>query len=180
MIPLRIQPVSPGLIAEIRRGLGRSLEEFAELLGVSADVARSYELGTRRPSPRRVRLLTLLLASHRLSTHQCAANCWEVKRCAAPARLACPAYRLNQGEMCWLLTGSFCAGNSRPAAGARGTNCPECAVFKLLRDGRSRQKTGSGARPRSAPKRRRAVAAGVTGRGKHALCGMSRPERALS
>jgi len=180
MIESATQHILPELVAEIRHALGKTPEEFAELLGVSTDVALSYELGTRRPPPRQVRILTLLLASHRLSTGQCAANCWEVKRCAAPARDACPAYKLNRGEMCWLLTGSFCAGKSRPAPSAGGTNCPECTVFKLLGTGGCPDEPEYGPRRRSAARRRRAAAAGPTGREKPVLCGMSRPERALS
>ena len=158
---LRPQLVSPSRMGEIREALGTSHAEFADLLGIPVETALAYEQGAEAPPPQVLRTLTLLLASHRLSRDECAADCWEVRRCSEPARASCPAYRLNRGRMCWLLAGSFCAGE-RAATAAGNDACRGCAVFEVL--------AGADKVRRVRP----------SGRGKHVLCGMPRPGRALS
>jgi len=161
MSPDETPPISPQLIAEVRRSLDKSRAEFADLLGVSADAVQRYEEGSLHPSPQVLRVLTLMLASDRVTTDQCTASCWEIRRCRDTARQTCPAYKLNQGRMCWLLTGSFCAGDPVPTLGAARRACENCAVLRVV----------SGDKPA-----RLAIPAEPRG---DILCGMPRPARAL-
>lgn len=172
MVPLTEQVIAPDLIGEVRHSLGKTRAEFAELLGVTCEAVRSYEQGGRRPSARVVRVLTLLLASDRLSNNQCGANCWEIKRCSASGRRDCPAYRLNHGAMCWVLTGGFCSGETPSTRPVQAAACQECGVFKIA------QQPGACPEADHAVPRPRHAAASVGGG--RLPCGMPRPARALS
>jgi hypothetical protein len=76
-----------------------------------------------------------------------------LRRCPPSGRDRCPAYRLNQGHMCWLLTEDYCRGDGVPRE--RAEFCRDCTLFQ-------------------------AVSTRPDQPGGHPLCGMPRPARALS
>ncbi|MFH1731914.1 MAG: helix-turn-helix domain-containing protein [Planctomycetota bacterium] len=173
---LAAEQISPKRITEIRCALGASDAELAGLLGVRAGTLRAYEEGRAAPPERAARILARILASHNRGAGRCAAGCWEVRRCSAADRADCASYRLNGGEVCWLLTDGLCAAGKPEQAGIEAGACHACALFKMLDDADYRPPRGR----RSAAGRAPAAATGEPDPEGCVLCGMPRPERAPS
>ena len=76
-------------------------------------------------------------------------NCWEVQKCgrepgghAVGGQGPCPASvastldgvhgGLNSGRTCWVLAGTFCAGQVVGSAAKRLNTCMECSFYQLV------------------------------------------------
>ena len=76
-------------------------------------------------------------------------NCWEVQKCgrepgghAVADQGPCPAAvettldgvhgGKNSGRTCWVLAGTFCAGQVVGTAARKLANCSECVFYKLV------------------------------------------------
>ena len=173
---LTAEPISPKRIAEIRCALGSSDAELAGLLGVRAGTLRAYEEGTAAPPERAARILVRIFASHNRGAGRCAAGCWEVRRCSAADRADCASYRLNGGEVCWLLADGLCAAGEPEQEGIKAGACHTCALFGILWDTNDRPPRGR----RSAAICEPVAAAGESDPEGCVLCGMPWPERAPS
>jgi transcriptional regulator with XRE-family HTH domain len=177
MTDLPQQSIGPGLIRRVRHALGESREGLAQLLGTSACRVWRFETGVERLPREAVRALTLVLAANRLSSSHCPANCWEVKDCSESVRAECPSYKLNGGRLCWLLARDFCSVDPDPRNTDASHDCRECPVSQMVQ---GTDADNGAAHPRRRRSIRAAEPVGACCQEGRVLCGMPRPERAIS
>ena len=119
----------------VRRRMGMSQSEFADLMGVSLRTVQSCEQGWRNPSSSVEKAAILLLMAKRngvdFSTH----ICWESVRCSKGEREACLVFKTRQGHLCWLLSGHICKGMRLHSWEDKKKLCSECDFFEELLPG---------------------------------------------
>ncbi len=119
-----------GDLRAIRSMMGKSQSQMARLLGVSTRAVQSYEQGWRGAPPAIQKQAMLLLYLHRRSDAGPARPCWEVCGCSEQERRDCPAYLLEEGQLCWLATGNRLPGmKGRPTWEAKAARCQECPAM---------------------------------------------------
>ncbi len=115
--------------AHIRKILGKTQKELAELLGISIKTLHSYEQGWRRIPAHAERQIIFLLSkiseiSGGLST------CWIIKKCPAKRKNVCPAWEFQAGKLCWFINGTICECNARHDWHKKMEVCRKCPVLK--------------------------------------------------
>jgi len=113
----------------VRKALGKSQAELAQMLGASRRAVQSYEQGWRRV-PRHVQKMAGLLLYLRRRKRRAVPPCWKVRRCPDEIRRNCPAHQLDAGELCWLVSGNMCREGTVVSAGAKMAKCQRCAVVR--------------------------------------------------
>jgi transcriptional regulator with XRE-family HTH domain len=119
-------------IKTVRKELGRSQEEMAGLLGISAKAVQSYEQGWRRAPPHVEQLVLLHAILLRRKDWLKLPQCWRLTNCPQEVRDRCPAYSLSQSAFCWLATGTLCRGKPTGSWEAKRRRCFKCKVMKAL------------------------------------------------
>ena len=116
-------------LKSIRRVLGKSQSEMADVLGISVRAVQSYEQGWR-PMPCRVQQLSALLIylNWRRSGGK-AKPCWKIKDCEPERRAECAASQYKAGDLCWLITGTRC-GDDTDNSETKMRMCSECKVLQ--------------------------------------------------
>ena len=112
----------------IRKKLDKTQKQMAQLLGVSLKAVHSYEQGWRVPFRRRSSAIFIFWSLCR----RWPANrrpCWKIKNCPPAHRKQCPAAEFYNGNMCWVVNGSFCAGCDQGSWKAKMAICRTCPVF---------------------------------------------------
>ena len=117
-------------IRSIRRALGKSQSELADLLGVSVRTVQSYEQGRRRTPPHVQELAGLLLNIEWRKEHRKSQPCWKIRNCDLSMRAKCRAYQFRAGDICWLTTGNYCGGQKLKSRRAKLRKCQKCFVMK--------------------------------------------------
>jgi hypothetical protein len=115
----------------IRKQLGKTQKELADLLGMSLKTIHSYEQGWRAIPGHIQRQLYYFLVNQR--TRQSAPQpCWEQRTCTI--RDQCPAWEFNSGHQCWFLCGTLgeCGGDI--SYQEKIDHCRTCKVFQKLID----------------------------------------------
>lgn len=126
--------------SQIRKELGLTQDELANVLAVSTRAVQSYEQGWRRVVPAAERNLLLLLMFSRRALHAKQEACWEVKKCPEEVRGNCLAGRLDLKDLCWYITGTLCARECQGSWEEKMKKCRTCEVFKgLLQNGKHDQ-----------------------------------------
>ncbi len=77
--------------SKIRRHLGKSQREVAQLLGISTKATQSFEQGWRSIPPHVERQTLFLFAMKAGRDEERVPMCWEAKKCSAETRESCPA-----------------------------------------------------------------------------------------
>lgn len=116
-------------IRSIRRALGNSQSELADLLGVSVRTVQSYEQGRRRTPPHVQELAGLLLYFQRRKEHRSLRPCWKIRNCPAGTRAQCRAYQFRAADLCWLASGNRCGGQKLKSRRAKLGKCKKCPVM---------------------------------------------------
>jgi DNA-binding XRE family transcriptional regulator len=116
----------------IRKELGLSQTQFADLIGVSQRTVQSCEQGWRKPSPAFERAVLLLLLANRHGPGFGANICWDEMECPDEERKACLVYQSRQGHLCWLLTGNVCQGKRLRTWKDKKATCMKCDFFRTL------------------------------------------------
>ena len=116
----------------IRNELDVTQNEMAHILGLSEKAVQSYEQGWRQPPESVQRLLNVVYVAHRMRKRGDTITCWEVKDCLPSVRRNCTAYQTRQGHLCWLLTGTQCAGQDLHTCHAKNQACHKCKVYRRL------------------------------------------------
>jgi DNA-binding XRE family transcriptional regulator len=116
----------------IRKELGFTQAEFAEMIGVSPRTVQSCEQGWRNPSPAVEKAALLLLLAHRRGPEFGVEKCWETLDCSEEERKACLVYQTGQGHICWLLNGNICKGVRHRSWEEKKVACAKCDFFKIL------------------------------------------------
>ncbi len=120
----------------VRRELGLSQAELADLIGVSQRTVQSCEQGWRKPSPAVEKAVLLLLLASRHGANLAMNVCWDVMDCSEDDRRGCLVYKSRQGHLCWLLTGNICQGKRLRSWEDKKATCMQCDFFQhLLPDG---------------------------------------------
>jgi len=119
-------------VGKIRKELGLSQRELARLLSTSIRAVQSYEQGWRSPPPSIQQMLLLLLVAHRRGTSFPRHICWKEQDCPKDIRTECMAYQSRQGQLCWFLTGTLCAGVETKNWTEKWKMCRRCTFMKEL------------------------------------------------
>ncbi len=118
-------------LVEIRKHLGKTQKQLAQLLGVALKTIKSFEQGWRNiPAYIERQALFLLVANESLNKNN--KHCWEIKKCPESIRQNCPAWELRMGQLCWFINGTICEGKVQKDWAAKMMICRKCKVFKSL------------------------------------------------
>ena len=117
--------------SQIRRDLGKTQKQMAQLLGTSLKAIQSFEQGWRDiplPAERQALFLMALKSFQNRST----GPCWVMKRCPEKIRHKCPAWEFQAGPLCWFINGTICRGKARETWDEKMEMCRQCTVFVSL------------------------------------------------
>lgn len=115
----------------IRRELGKTQKQMAELLGTSLKAVHSYEQGWRRIPIHAERQMLFLLARSKNKDEKIK-SCWTVKKCPPDQKRECPAWEFRSGKLCWFINGTICEGSVQQDWSEKIKMCRTCEVFKPL------------------------------------------------
>lgn len=118
--------------SRIRKSLGKSQRELAQLLGTSVKAVESFEQGWRRITVHIERQMLFLLALK--SAPGKFQACWEVQDCPEQLRDKCPAWEFRAGHLCWFINGTICRGQVQKDWASKMKICRQCVVLKSLLD----------------------------------------------
>jgi len=118
-------------LAEIRKHLGKTQKQLAQLLGISLKAIKSFEQGWRNiPAYIERQVLFILAAKKALNKNN--KPCWEIKKCPMTIRQNCPAWELQIGQLCWFINGTMCQGKVQQDWSEKMKICRKCKVFKSM------------------------------------------------
>ena len=115
----------------IRRHLGKTQLQIARLLGTSRKAVESYEQGWRNIPVHIERQILLLLVLKALP-HKKSSSCWVIRKCPKETREVCPAWELQAGNLCWLISGTICQGRVQKNWQNKMKICRQCKVFRSM------------------------------------------------
>ncbi len=116
---------------KIRKNLGKTQKELAELLGVSIKTLHSYEQGWRK-IPAHAERQVLFLLSRRREKQNNHKQCWQVKNCPPKKRKLCPAWEFQAGKLCWFINGTICECRAQQDWEEKMRICRKCEVFQAF------------------------------------------------
>jgi DNA-binding XRE family transcriptional regulator len=115
----------------IRKELGKTQKQMAELLGTSLKAVHSYEQGWRR-IPIHAERQTLFLFALKKEKDEKIKSCWIIKKCPSAQKRQCPAWEFRAGKLCWFINGTICQGTVQQDWGEKIKMCRTCEVFTPL------------------------------------------------
>ena len=115
----------------IRKDLGKTQNEMAQLLGVSLKAVQSFEQGWRNIPPHVERQVLFLFAKKRHLSKQ-NKPCWVIQKCSMNTRRRCPAWEFRIGELCWFINGTICQEVVQESWPEKMKMCRQCKVFKPI------------------------------------------------
>ena len=118
--------------SNLRKKLGKTQKELAELLGTSLKAISSYEQGWRKiPGHIERQILYLLVKKNRATPEKC----WDILQCPHEKRENCPAWEFDSGEMCWFINGTICDDQKMKTWHEKIIVCRKCLVLqKILKE----------------------------------------------
>jgi DNA-binding XRE family transcriptional regulator len=117
--------------AEIRRHLGKTQSQMAQVLGVSTKAIQSFEQGWRNiPVHVERQILFILALENRAAKND--KPCWLMRRCPAENRQNCPAWQFDAGHLCWFINGTICEGTPQGSWQKKLKICRECEVYRSI------------------------------------------------
>jgi len=117
--------------ASIRRRLGKTQAQMAQLLGCSIKAIQSFEQGYRKVPVYAERQILFLLAS-KLASANNMHKCWEKTDCPEEKKELCPAWEFRVGHLCWFINGTICKGEAQHSWEAKMAMCRGCRVFQSI------------------------------------------------
>ena len=117
--------------SKIRRHLGKTQLQMAQLLGTSLKAIQSFEQGWRNipvHTERQVLFLLVLKKSPRKKSRPC----WVIRKCPMETRRNCPAWEFQVGHLCWFINGTICQGQARESWKKKMQICRQCKVFRAM------------------------------------------------
>jgi len=114
----------------IRKKLGRTQKQLAELLGVSLKAIHSYEQGWRKIPLHIERQLWFLIYQKKNKKGKKTKPCWERKSCEMKDE--CPAWEFQCGDMCWFVCGTKCECTKNIDVRDKMVICRKCKILKAL------------------------------------------------
>ena len=116
--------------SKIRRHLGKTQNQMAQLLGTSLKAVQSFEQGWRRIPVHIERQVLFLLAMKR-SHNKRSTPCWVIQECPVGIRRNCPAWEFQSGDLCWFINGTICHGEVQGWQ-KKISLCRQCKVFEPI------------------------------------------------
>lgn len=116
----------------LRRKLGHSQKEMADVLGISKKALQSYEQGWREMPPHVEQRVLLQAILRRHPDLRMIPRCWSLSQCSLEVRRRCPSAKLKIPGLCWFITGTLCHGEPAGSWAAKRDRCLECQVMKGL------------------------------------------------
>ena len=113
----------------LRKKLGKTQKELAELLGISLKTLHSYEQGWRQIPAHAERQILFLLSKMRDREGEIK-PCWIVKGCPPKRRKQCPAWEFQAGKLCWFINGTICECSAQTNWKKKMCICRDCEVLK--------------------------------------------------
>jgi DNA-binding XRE family transcriptional regulator len=117
--------------SRIRRYLGKTQSQLAQLLGVSYKAIQSFEQGWRNIPVHTERQVLLLVALKKASPKK-DRPCWVVRKCPMETKRNCPAWELQAGYLCWFINGTICQGQVQSSWRKKMELCRQCNVFQTM------------------------------------------------
>ena len=117
--------------SKIRRHLGKTQLQMAQLLGTSLKAIQSFEQGWRNIPVHTERQALFLLVLKKLP-HKKNRACWVIRKCPMETRQNCPAWKLQAGNLCWFINGTICHGQVQEDWQKKMKICRECKVFRSV------------------------------------------------
>jgi DNA-binding transcriptional regulator YiaG len=118
--------------AAIRRYLGKTQSQMAQLLGTSLKAMQSFEQGWRKV-PVHIERQLLFIASRKLSASEGKKQrCWTARSCPKETRANCPAWEFQLGHLCWFINGTVCHGEVQESWQKKMKTCRKCDVFNSM------------------------------------------------
>jgi len=117
--------------SKIRRCLGKTQSQMAQLLGVSLKAIQSFEQGWRNIPVHIERQVLFLLASKK-SPPRKERPCWVIRKCLMEIRQNCPAWEFQVGNLCWFINGTICQGRTQESWQKKMKICRRCKVFRTM------------------------------------------------
>jgi hypothetical protein len=117
---------------ELRKTLGKTQRQIANLLGISLKAVCSYEQGWRSIPTHVERQLLFLLS--RKAPQQGSTNCWELRSCPEEKKNKCSAWEFNAGQFCWFISGTLREGTDCKSWEKKMEMCKTCEVMKNIRE----------------------------------------------
>ena len=114
--------------ARLRKKLGKTQKQMAQLLGVSIKAVHSYEQGWRS-IPAHAERQMLFLISNKRGDSQVNKPCWVTKKCPPKKKKECPAWEFKSGKLCWFINGTICDGIVYKDWKEKMKSCRSCEVF---------------------------------------------------
>ena len=114
----------------IRRYLGKTQGQMAQLLGVSSKAIQSFEQGWRNIPVHAERQALFLLALKKLQKRD--RPCWVIRKCPKETRQNCHAWELQVGHLCWFINGTICHGQVQENWQKKMKICRQCKVFRSV------------------------------------------------
>ena len=113
---------------KIRKYLGKTQKQLAQLLGISIKAIHSFEQEWRNiPGYVERQVLFLLFANEAINRNHKA--CWVIKNCSMVIRQKCPAWEFQLGQLCWFINGTICQGKVQKNWSEKMKICRNCNVF---------------------------------------------------
>lgn len=119
--------------SQMRRVLGRTQRELADLLGTSLKAVHSYEQGWRN-IPMHVERQLLFMVTQRRGAPVIEKPCWIQLKCPAERKRQCPAWEFNAGKLCWLINGTLCSETRHQNWREKMKMCRDCVVLAPLQN----------------------------------------------
>ncbi len=116
---------------KIRRHLGKTQRQLAQLLGTSLKAIQSFEQGWRNIQVHTERQALFLLVLKE-SPHKKNRACWVIRKCPLETRQNCPAWELHAGNLCWFINGTICQGQAQENWQKKMKICRQCKVFRTM------------------------------------------------
>jgi DNA-binding XRE family transcriptional regulator len=113
----------------LRKKLGKTQKQMAQLLGTSIKAIHSYEQGWRT-IPVHVERQLYFLLSRKLGGKNAFKPCWDTRSCPPEQRERCPAWEFSTGDLCWFINGTICDGTVHGSWKEKMKLCRTCDVFK--------------------------------------------------
>jgi len=120
-----------GEFSDLRKSLGKTQKQMAQLLGTSLKAVQSFEQGWRKVPAYIERQMLFLLAMKGHSSRD-SAPCWVLQNCPDALRRECPAWELQIGHLCWFINGTICRGQAQVNWSEKMKICRRCNVFRSL------------------------------------------------
>jgi len=114
----------------IRKKLGRTQKQLAQLLGVSLKAIHSYEQGWRKIPLHIERQLWFLIYQKKHKKDRHPQPCWERKGCEF--KNECPAWEFQCGDMCWFISGTKCECTKDIDVREKMDICRKCDILNAL------------------------------------------------